>query len=422
MTCGEYIDIPFFSRYGISNDGRVIDKNKQILIAPTCNKNGYKVVKLKNDRENWCSLQVAHLILTAFKPHENHEYAFATIVYRDNNKANVHLDNLIWSFKTYKPGIIPGINCTFDTFVPIYGHPNYCINAYGFITDRRGKIIKGSRDVNGYLLVSLCNLDESITRTSIHRLVALTFIEHPIDTTELIINHKDGNIENNYFKNLEWCSYTYNIDHAYDNSMRNQNIPVMALNIETKTIESFPSLHICCHKLKIPHRAIWWRLRNARDIKPYHGYYIKYIDDPRPLLETTNNSKPVIAILIKNIATGVVSRYNSYNKVMRELGIQKNSLFYQLNKPEPVPYHGVLIKYYDEKPWPEYSADDLQKYALKTTPQSRPISVHNIQLNETKYYGNVRDFCREIKCKAEMYLRNKIRDGEMYKHYEIKYL
>lgn len=53
---------------------------------------------------------------------------------------------------------------------------------------------------------------------TIHKLVATAFIENNNNHRE--INHKDGNKHNNCVDNLEWCTRSYNIRHAYDNGLR----------------------------------------------------------------------------------------------------------------------------------------------------------------------------------------------------------
>lgn len=50
----------------------------------------------------------------------------------------------------------------------------------------------------------------------IHRLVAKAFIPNDDKTNKTTVNHLDGDRANNSFDNLEWCSYSSNLQHAYD--------------------------------------------------------------------------------------------------------------------------------------------------------------------------------------------------------------
>ena len=84
----------------------------------------------------------------------------------------------------------------------------------------REKILKTTKFSNGYCFVSLKS-----KKYTVHRLVAEAFLENPNNYP--IINHKDGNKQNNKIDNLEWCTYKHNIKEAqriglYDK--RNKNI------------------------------------------------------------------------------------------------------------------------------------------------------------------------------------------------------
>lgn len=46
----------------------------------------------------------------------------------------------------------------------------------------------------------------------VHRLVAMCFLDNPNNYP--VINHKDGNKQNNHYTNLEWCTVQQNHDHA----------------------------------------------------------------------------------------------------------------------------------------------------------------------------------------------------------------
>ena len=52
----------------------------------------------------------------------------------------------------------------------------------------------------------------------LHRLVALHFIPNPCGYD--IVNHKDGNKLNNVVDNLEWCTSSQNVKHAFDTGLK----------------------------------------------------------------------------------------------------------------------------------------------------------------------------------------------------------
>ena len=53
-----------------------------------------------------------------------------------------------------------------------------------------------------------------------HRLVALLYIENP--NSYPVINHIDGNKQNNHYSNLEWCTIKHNTIHAQKLGLRTQ--------------------------------------------------------------------------------------------------------------------------------------------------------------------------------------------------------
>ena len=75
------------------------------------------------------------------------------------------------------------------------------------------RILKTRKNKNGYLSVYPCK-NGKYKPMDIHRIVGVVFIDNPCGYGD--INHKDGNKENNHVGNLEWCSRSYNIKHAYD--------------------------------------------------------------------------------------------------------------------------------------------------------------------------------------------------------------
>lgn len=66
---------------------------------------------------------------------------------------------------------------------------------------------------NGYFQVPL-NKNGKRKMCSVHILVAKTFLKQRCKTD--IVNHKDGNKQNNNLENLEWISYSENNKHSYN--------------------------------------------------------------------------------------------------------------------------------------------------------------------------------------------------------------
>tara|TARA_R110000787_G_scaffold5686_3_gene20509 strand:- start:14 stop:520 length:507 start_codon:yes stop_codon:yes gene_type:complete len=82
-------------------------------------------------------------------------------------------------------------------------------------------ILKGRTTKYGYKEVGLCNKGD-VKSILVHRLVATAFIEKSGDN--IIVNHLDGNKQNNNVNNLEWCTYKENSAHAYKMQLKSHKV------------------------------------------------------------------------------------------------------------------------------------------------------------------------------------------------------
>lgn len=94
--------------------------------------------------------------------------------------------------------------------------PNYEISNKGDVR-RLGKnknlsISKSNRGLTTYFRVTLF-VEGKRNWVSIHRLVALAFLENPHNLPQ--VNHIDGDGKNNYITNLEWVTPSENIKHSF---------------------------------------------------------------------------------------------------------------------------------------------------------------------------------------------------------------
>jgi hypothetical protein len=77
----------------------------------------------------------------------------------------------------------------------------------------RPKIMKQNIQPTGYRIVQLSKSGR-VKGLPVHRIIAMAFIPNP--DNKPFINHIDANPSNNDLSNLEWCTQSENIQHAYN--------------------------------------------------------------------------------------------------------------------------------------------------------------------------------------------------------------
>lgn len=136
-------------------------------------------------------------------------------------------------------------------------------------------------DKKGYINYKLCKNGKCYSFKA-HRLVAQAFIPNPNNKPQ--INHIDGNKQNNYVENLEWCNNSENQLHALKIGLRTLKLysenpnakPIIQYSKNNEFIKKWSCIREASETLKIHHSAIVNTCRGK--YKTAGGYIWKYAD------------------------------------------------------------------------------------------------------------------------------------------------
>lgn len=133
----------------------------------------------------------------------------------------------------------------------IYGtkYNNYKISNYGKLYNIKKKFCYKMSASSGYYKCTLIDIDGNKNDYSIHRLVAYFFISK--EKCEKVVNHKDENKLNNYYKNLEW------MNDKKENTTYSTGKRVCQIDKNTnQIIKTFNSINSALTELKISKNGI----------------------------------------------------------------------------------------------------------------------------------------------------------------------
>lgn len=146
-----------------------------------------------------------------------------------------------------------------EIFKEIAGYPNYLISNYGRVRTKSRKVryihsvtkkehyrltndrflIQYENKRTGYKFIQP-RVNGKPKNETIHRLVALTFIPNPNNYN--IVNHKDGNKHNNKVENLEWCTDSYNHEHATKNGLKAKGSQIFSSKLNESSVLAIKKL------------------------------------------------------------------------------------------------------------------------------------------------------------------------------------
>jgi hypothetical protein len=176
---------------------------------------------------------------------------------------------------------------------PIEGYNGYFVSEIGevySIRPQNGTFKKGyirglmhevylKVDKDGYLDANIFDNNSERHHQRVHRLVAGAFIPNPNNYP--VVNHKDGDVQNNTVENLEWTTISENTLHAYKKLGVGFCRNVKLINRQTNEEIIFYSISDCARYLNITSGHLNNMLLGVSDFdkwKQNHLYKVEFLE------------------------------------------------------------------------------------------------------------------------------------------------
>lgn len=283
----------------------------------------------------------------------------------------------------------------YPDFYEVPDFTRYGINIFGDVIDRkkgrllstyisRGNAKKGI--VGGYALCRLTT-DTGIKRTfGRHRLLCMVFKPKPTCPSRRIVNHINGVPGDDRLENLEWCSYSENTKHAYDNGLYPNKVCPTEVLYPDNNVVTYTTSQAAADALGWTLSKLHTRLKSPGRVGR-DGYAARRVSDKADWFCFFRVSR-LATYYIRNLKSGLVIKHDCPHTAARTAGVTTRQITECVHKTHKV-VNGFEVCRGTNGPWTDYT--DLQIQYLSDYPYGRypkAIKATNVRTGEVARFAS----------------------------------
>lgn len=229
---------------------------------------------------------------------------------------------------------------------------------------------------------------ESQQTSALHRLMALTFLPTPAPE-KTVVNHIDGNVQNNSIENLEWVTPRENCEHAGRIGLSPKCLPIEIRDVRTGAISRYPSYTAYAKEIGISKDIVRYRITHGhqgRTCFPEMKQYRLASNLSWPIEKDIVPCKfgNAIAVDVRNISTNEEYHFKTLHEAAKFVGYSTPGLWTRLRHlVQPVLNDKYQVKYSTDRVWRK-----LGDMILEITASSfvKPVQMYNPSTGEIRVF------------------------------------
>lgn len=384
LNCEKELFLPLSgSKYTVDSAGHLFDRSGKDIPIET-DTEGNKIAKI-DWFDGYRYYLLSEVIAHTFKPLKLHFswWKHIRVIFADNDLQNLHPKNLVWKF----PIGLGEKKFNGFAFIPMFSR--YMINREGVLFDTRLKrIVEGHYNVGYHSYVIMPDIGE---RTSLkrHRGICLAFKDYPSNVDSMDVNHINGITTDDSFDNLEWCTPSENIKHAFKMGLRKAELtPVCVRDVKTGKVTEYESIVSCAKSLNVPSSLVIGRIRMPTTRLNPDGLQFKRKSDLVPWYIPKENEMALDnlswkkTVLLLNLNTKEVTVFPTQRELSDFFGFVESVFSRWLREGRQRVYkkgdaYYLAKRSSDPAPWREI--DDPKRDYLINTLKLRPVLLKNVE-------------------------------------------